>query len=401
MNNLKYAIGIDIAKQDFKACMSVINTNQQVKVKASRSFENNPTGFTALRRWVSKHTKESLPVTYVMEATGIYYEQLAWFLYQHGCPCSVLLPNHAKGYLRSIGLKSKNDKIDAQGLSRMAAERFLPLWQPLCRSLYLLRSLTRLHEGLTRQRTMLNNQLLASDHSMYELKAVRQGLQATLKAIDKQIALTEKQIKQLIAQDSSLQTKYQNISRIKGIGLLTFAVVVAETNGFALFDNQAQLVSYAGYDVVENQSGKRVGKTRISKQGNARIRRVLHLPALCVVRYQEPALKALYERVYQRSGIKMKGYVAVQKKLLCLIYALWKKDQPYDPNYYECKQKNEESVTDTSSNNELELLLPVVFKENRKGAAAAKKVAPTSRATQDELPCNKSPEALLPVEQSY
>jgi transposase len=45
------------------------------------------------------------------------------------------------------------------------------------------------------------------------------------------------------------------------------------------FPNQRNLVSYAGYDLVENQSGTRSGKTRISKQGNHRIRRVLHLPA--------------------------------------------------------------------------------------------------------------------------
>jgi len=57
------------------------------------------------------------------------------------------------------------------------------------------------------------------------------------------------------------------------------------------------------------------------------------MPALTTVQYNEPAFKALYERVYKRTGIKMKGYVAVQKKLLCLIYALWKKNEAYIPNY--------------------------------------------------------------------
>ncbi|MEO0332589.1 MAG: transposase [Bacteroidota bacterium] len=57
-------------------------------------------------------------------------------------------------------------------------------------------------------------------------------------------------------EDEQLKAKYEKISPIKGIGLLSFAVIIAETNGFALFNNQCQLVSYAGYDVVENQSGK-------------------------------------------------------------------------------------------------------------------------------------------------
>ena len=399
MSNLKYSVGLDIARQDIKACISSINTEQQVKIKASRTpSDNNEAGFSALHQWVEKHAKEALPVTYVMEATGVYYERLAWFLYEHNCQCSVLLPNHAKSYLRSIGLKSKNDHLDAQGLARMGAERCLPRWQPLSRSLYILRSLTRLHESLTGQRTALNNQLHATEYRMYELKAVRKGLQATLKAINKQLKVTQEQIRQLIMDDELLKDKYDKISRIKGVGVLTFAVIVSETNGFALFDNQRQLVSYAGYDVIENQSGKRIGKTRISKRGNARIRRILHMPALCAVRYQEPVLKALYERIYQRSGVKMKGYVAVQKKLLCLIYALWKKDQAYNPDRY---TKLTTAAAAASSNNEPELLLPVVFEENRNGVAMAKKVALTSRATQDELPCNKSPKALLPVEQSY
>lgn len=230
---------------------------------------------------------------------------------------------------------------------------------------------------------------------MYELKLVRQGLSNTLKTIDKELLVLEKQIKQLIDKDALLKNKYEKISVIKGVGLLTFAVLVAETNGFALFENQRQLVSYAGYDVVENQSGNKVGKTRISKKGNTRIRRILYMPALCAVTHQEPGLKALYERVYSRSGIKMKGYVAVQKKLLCLIYTLWKKDQAYDPAF---GQKQNPS----SSNEEPKSLFPVVFEENRNVPPAQKKVAPAeARATQDKLPCNESPEVFFPVGQSY
>jgi transposase len=79
MSNLKYAVGIDLAKKEFKACLSVIDTQQKVTVKASSSFANTASGFAALLQWVSKHCKEALPMLYLMEATGIYYEPLAWF----------------------------------------------------------------------------------------------------------------------------------------------------------------------------------------------------------------------------------------------------------------------------------------------------------------------------------
>ena len=126
-------------------------------------------------------------------------------------------------------------------------------------------------------------------------------------------------------------------------------MIVAETNGFAAFENVAQLVSYAGYDVVENQSGKRSGKTKISKKGNHRIRRCLHFPAFNMITYDVAPFKNLYERVYEKSKIKMKAYTAVQKKLLAFIYILWKKDEAFDPNYQDKESGDEESVPSFAS----------------------------------------------------
>ena len=57
------------------------------------------------------------------------------------------------------------------------------------------------------------------------------------------------------------------------------------------------------------------------------------MPAFCAVRDDQPQFKNLYERVVERTGFKMKGYVAVQKKLLVMMYHLWKNEQPYDPQF--------------------------------------------------------------------
>lgn len=80
------------------------------------------------------------------------------------------------------------------------------------------------------------------------------------------------QFAQIIDSDPDLKEHVDKILKIKRLGLLSIATIIAETNGFALFENVRQLTSYAGYDVVENQSGKRSGKTRISKIGNSHIR---------------------------------------------------------------------------------------------------------------------------------
>jgi len=57
-----------------------------------------------------------------VESTGVYHEQLAWYLFQNDLTVSVILPNKAKHYLKSIGNKSKKDKIDARGLSQMGLD---------------------------------------------------------------------------------------------------------------------------------------------------------------------------------------------------------------------------------------------------------------------------------------
>ena len=333
MSNLKYCVGIDVSKKDFHCCLSVIDTQQLVKIKASHRFANSATGFKSFADWISKGAKEPLPVVCVMEATGVYHEQLAWFVYGKGLPVSILLPNKAKKYLQANGAKSKNDKIDAKGLAQIGAEKRLELWTPPSRHLYDLRCCTRQHQSINEMHTAISNQLEAIGHSQFRNKEIIRQLEKTLRLLEKQLLEMEKAIGTMIKSDPVLSGHYRNISAIKGIGLLSFAVIVAETNGFTLFKDAASVVSYTGYDVVENQSGNHVGRTKISKKGNPRIRRILHMPALCAVRDDQPQFRNLFERVYKRTGIKMKGYVAVQKKLLVMIYYLWKKKEAYNPNF--------------------------------------------------------------------
>lgn len=327
---IKYCLGVDVSKKDFHCCLSVIDQTQKVSVKGSRKFSNNKEGFKELHTWTQKqHKAPSIPLVVVMEATGIYYEQLALYLFQSGYALSVVLPNKAKKYLQSTGLKSKTDKIDAQGLARMGAEQRLELWQPMEAFFYELRALTRQHQSLQELKTSLTNQQQAQQLGMQVSKLVAKQLKALVATLDKQLAALQAAIQKHIASNAGVQQRVNNICRIKGLGWLSVAVVLAETNGFALFQNSRQLVSYAGYDVVENQSGNHRGRTRISKKGNARIRRVLHLPAFNMIRYEQTPFLGLYTRTLEKHGQKMKSYVAVQKKLLVVIYALWKQNKPY------------------------------------------------------------------------
>jgi transposase len=327
---LKYSLGIDISKKDFHACLSVIDQAQQVKVKASRKFANQQDGFKELLSWLVNQKKNiSVPLVIVMEATGVYYESCAMFFFKAGLQVSIVLPNKAKKYLQAIGLKTKNDKIDAAGLARMGAEQCLELWQPMDEFFFTLRALTRHHQSLQELKTNIGNQLHADEHSIYSNKKVMKQLKKLITTIETELLETTDEIDKQLYRNPAITEKVRHLTDIKGVGNITVATVLAETNGFALFKSAGQLVSYAGYDVVENQSGTHNGKTRISKKGNSRIRRILHMPAFNVVRYDTGSFKTFFERILNRHGQKMKAYAAVQKKLLVLIYTLWKKNEAF------------------------------------------------------------------------
>ena len=87
-------------------------------------------------------------------------------------------------------------------------------------------------------------------------------------------------------------------------------------------------------NVIEKQSGTSVrGKSRISKKGNSYLRKALYFPAISAVKKEGP-YKNLYTRIFDKTGIKMKGSVAIQRKILILMYILWKTDKKYDINYH-------------------------------------------------------------------
>lgn len=333
MDAIRYGIGIDMAMEKFDACISTIDLQQTVTVKTCRTFLNTPNGYQQLFKWAIHNCSLPVSVIYLMEATGIYYEGLAAFLHAQKSAVSIVLPNKAKKYKQALGLRSKTDSIDAKSLSRMICEQSLPVWTPMNKNIYLLRGLTRQIQAIAKDSCRLKSQLHAQAFTMYKNKDVIKCLNQQLKLLQKQKQQMEEQVLKIIENDKILKSKCENICRIKGLGKLSLAVIIAETNAFTLFENVGQVVSYVGYDVVEDQSGKHKGKGKISKQGNGRIRRIMHLPAFNVVRLKQKPFADLYNRIYDRTKVKMKAYTAVQKKMLILVYTLWKKDEAYDPFY--------------------------------------------------------------------
>ncbi len=114
MTILKQTIGIDVSYKSFDARFATINTQQEINLSASKSFKNSLAGFKLFLRWLKKYIlSDDIPLVFVMEATGVYYEQLSHFLFQQGYQVAVILPNKIRNYAKSLESKSKTDPLDA------------------------------------------------------------------------------------------------------------------------------------------------------------------------------------------------------------------------------------------------------------------------------------------------
>lgn len=335
-NVTKQVVATDIGMDNFYACYKIQYDDKSTVIKGTKSFDNSPSGIDEFYSWFKKRNKTpEVGPTFVMEATGVYYEELAYFLHYKKEKVSVHLAQKIKYFAKSCNLKTKTDKVDAKMIAEFGIEKNLTgtgLWTPPSEDFKIIRDLAREHTSLKKAQTASRLQLHALKHAHSVYDSVIELKERQIDFYEGQIESVEKEIKALVKSDKSLHSKIEKIATIKGLRFITIIKVITETNGFLLFKSIRQLVSYAGLDVIEKESGKYKGKTKISKKGNARIRSALYMPAMSAAKHNK-TLKAFYERINEGREIKKQGLVAVMRKLLVLIYTLWKKDEEYIENY--------------------------------------------------------------------
>lgn len=330
---VKQVCGIDVAQKELVVALGQMYDDLSTKLLSHKTFPNNPKGFELLLQWVKKLTEEPMGVGYVMEATGVYHEKLAYYLYLNDQSVSIVLPNKISNYFRTLDVKTVTDKTASEAIALFGLERKLNSWNPPDPVYKQMRQLARERDQIVQSRTVAKNQLHAEQTEEAPLKGTVNRLQKQILLFDKQIAEVVSEISGLIKSKEKIKASVELLTSIPGVGLLTAAIVLAETNGFDLIRNKKQLSSYAGLDVKEKQSGTSVkGKPKISKKGNKHLRKAMHMPALAAIRHDE-RFKSIFARLVSVHGIKMKAAVAIQRKLLELMYTLYKKQEKYDMSY--------------------------------------------------------------------
>jgi transposase len=315
-------LGLDLAKLKFNACL--VREGGKLRHKV---FSNDPDGFAQLSGWLSQQGVERVHAC--MEATGTYGDSLATYLHEAGHAVSRVNPAAIKAYAQSHLSRTKTDRVDASLIAGFCAERRPPAWHPPTPELRELQALVRRLDSLVEMRTMEENRL----SSGVTVEAVRESVEELIAHLAEQIKRTEALIRDHINNHPGLKRQRDLLDSIPGIGETTAAALLAEVPDISQYKSARQVAAFAGLVPRERQSGSSVrGRVRLSKIGNARLRKALYFPAVTALRCS-PFFQAWAEGLRQRGKSKMAVIGAAMRKLVHLAYGVLKTGRPFDPEW--------------------------------------------------------------------
>lgn len=313
--DIKY-FGIDISHLVFDVTDSEGNYYQ---------FKNNPSGFKKFVKLIE------IDSHCVMEATGYYHYQLAYYLLESGVKVSVENPLAVKRFIQMKLSKIKTDKSDSKLICEYAKQVELKLWKGNSKHQTECLQMTRLLAVYTKQSTMLKNKLHGESVLGNPSKAVVSSLKRSLKQVQKEIKTLEEKLMILVKKVH--QDVLTRLKSIPGIGNKTALMLVVLTDGFERFKSGSELCSYAGLTPVIRKSGSSVnGRSRISKIGNQKLRNLLFMCSFNACKYNK-ACRAIYERIVAKGKSKKLALIAVCNKLLKQAFAIAKSGLVYDQTY--------------------------------------------------------------------
>ena len=316
MNKDKKYFGIDISKLVFDVTDSEGNYYQ---------FSNKVSGFKKFLKLLDSDSH------CVMEATGYYHNQLAYYLVENRILVSVENPLSVKRFIQMKLSKVKTDKSDSKMICEYGQQVALKLWHGDSKEQQECLQITRLLDTYTKQSTMLKNKIHGEEvlgtPSKYALDSIKRVLnylkKDILKLEAKLLILVKKEHKDLLTR----------LETIPGIGKKTSLSLVVLTDGFKRFTSGSELCSYSGLTPIIRQSGSSVrGRARISKIGNAKLRNLLFMCSFNACKYNK-ACKAIYDRIVAKGKSKKLALIAVCNKLLKQAFAIAKSGLIYDGTY--------------------------------------------------------------------
>lgn len=324
-------VGIDVSRNtlDVATCL------RDAPVADLGKYANAEAEFSQLAEAISSRAQElgADTIHMIVEPTGGYEQPLALYALERGWQVSLPNPRHVKDWAKGQGRRGKSDRRDARILAQFGAEKRPASWQPVPQPVAELEALLARRSDLAAMLRQESNRLdaLQAQHKHQEL--VVASLTRSIAWLQQAIAELDDDIGKHLDQHPDLKKEAQNLNTIPGIGersVLPLLVVLHRWAELTSYQGTRQgLAAYVGLDPEPHQSGTSVrGRTRISRQGDPKLRALLYMSALGGMRGNNP-LRIFYQRLVAAGKPKKLALVAAARKILVWAWAVFRHHEQF------------------------------------------------------------------------
>lgn len=316
--------GIDVSARE----VNVARLHGEEENPTLATFANTSCGHKALLAFLLQGTER---VRVCLEASGNYSLDLALALHAHRqVEVNVVNPRRARSFAESLGERSKTDPVDSRVLCQYAARMPWVPWQPPSSVALRLRAITRAVESLGVMHTQENNRAHAVSCSQALPALVLRESERHQRYLEHRMKQLRREARRLIARDPELDRRFRLMLTVPGIAETSALQILGELVVLSETLDARQWVAFSGLDPSHCTSGTSVEKRpRISRGGSRHLRHALYMPALVALRH-EPHLRAFYQRLLGRGKKPLQAVVAVMRKLLHALFAMFRTNQAYD-----------------------------------------------------------------------
>lgn len=307
-------IGIDVSKNDFHVAWN----DEKVQV-----FANSKEGISSFEETLYLLGYEMQETQIGLESTGIYHLLLSVLLTDHGWSVIVINPYVTSKAIKASLRHVKNDRKDALVIRKVLMMGEGYLFTDTAEILRL-KALLREYTSLTKLKAKCKNMLaIQNSYQKTTDKALDSVFPQLLDSLSENLKQMKKRLQQTNSEDQTL------LKSIPGIGPVCASALVAYIGNIERFDCPKKLVAYIGLDCRVHQSGTSIhGKGFITKRGNPVLRSLL-FNAAYVARQHNPDLKQFFEKKISEGKHYFSATCAVERKLVGIIYAVWKRKTPF------------------------------------------------------------------------
>jgi transposase len=302
-------VGIDVSK-------SWVDVHVRPDGTAFRC-NTDGTGLADLVRRVRPLT----PCLIVMEASGGYESIVAVSLAEAGLPVAIVNPRQVRKFAEALGQLAKTDAIDARVIAHFA-EAVRPPPRPMPDPM-----MTQLQELLGRRRqlvVMINAE--KQRFAKAESRITQRSHKAMLRSLEAEQARIDRAIDKLVRQSPLWCAKLDLLTSVPGVGDIVARTLIAELPELGTVDRH-QIAALAGVAPFSRDSGRRKGR-RFVRAGRVQVRAPVYMACLVAIQHNPP-LKTFYRRLRAAGKPTRLALVAVMRKLLTMLNAMLRDNQPW------------------------------------------------------------------------